>query len=57
MQDETFSAWKRAVDEELRRRVGMPSSCLPDVDYWGLYTTGDTPQMAAQYALDEAART
>ena len=54
MQETTFAAWKKEVDAVLRRKTGMPSSALPDVDYWGLYVTGNTPEEAADFAYQNA---
>ena len=54
MQLTSFRDWRKAVDGELVRLCGLPSSALPDVDYWGLYVTGDTPEEAARFALDNA---
>jgi hypothetical protein len=50
----SFSAWKAGVDAEIRKRTGMISDDLPDVDYRGLYETGDSPAEAAEYAIDYA---
>jgi hypothetical protein len=49
-----FEKWKEEVDRKLIKLCGLDSGCLPDVDYWGLYQTGDTPIEAAKYALEEA---
>lgn len=54
MQEQSFSQWKKEVDEEIAARCGMISDDLPDVDYRGLYQTGDTPAEAAEYAIQYA---
>jgi hypothetical protein len=54
MQDLSFQHWRIRVDEELVARCGLPGDALPDVDYWGLYLTGDTPEQAAEYVIQNA---
>lgn len=55
MQIDSFEQWQRDVDSVLSGAVGVTSDCLPDVDYWGLYQTGNTPSEAARYVLEVCA--
>lgn len=50
----TYDEWKRLVDEVIRGRVGVSADDLPDVDYDGLFQSGNTPNQAARFALKEA---
>jgi hypothetical protein len=54
MREQTFKQWKAEVDEEIAAQCGMISDDLPDVDYRGLYETGNTPAEAADYAIEYA---
>lgn len=49
-----FHVWKNKVDKELVRMCGIESEFLPDVDYYGMWSTGDTPKEAAEYAFQYA---
>jgi len=51
---ETFEQWKKKVDVELRKLCGMIGDDLPDVDYYSLYNSGDTPKEAAEYVFQYA---
>lgn len=53
-QGQTFSQWKTEVDRELVKLCDIPSEFLPDVDYYGMWKTGQTPKEAADYALEYA---
>lgn len=50
----SFETWKRQVDAVLLKHTGLTSDDLPDVDYRGLYATGDTPSEAAHYVVQNA---
>lgn len=51
---ETFDQWKARVDEIVRERVIVGCDDLPDVDYRGLYQTGNTPEEAADFVIQNA---
>ena len=54
MQELSFQDWMDRVDVSLKAVVSMVLRDLPDVDYWGLYTTGNGPNEAALYVLRNA---
>lgn len=49
-----FGGWKAATDSALAAVCGMISDDLPDVDYFGLWKSGNTPNQAARFALEQA---
>lgn len=53
MQETSFANWKCEVDKILIKVVGLPSEHLPDVDYRGLYNTGNSPKEAAEFCIQE----
>jgi len=48
-----FDTWRKAVDAELRKRVGLGIDYLPDTDWWAAWQAGDLPQEAADDYLAE----
>lgn len=53
----TFEKWMREVDNAIDRKTGgfgFGHELLPDVDYRGLYQTGNTPDEAADFAVENA---
>jgi hypothetical protein len=55
MENLTFEEWMKQVDAAVAKRCGLSAQDLPDVDYHGLYRTGDSPDEAARYAIRNAA--
>jgi hypothetical protein len=55
MQTTSFENWRREVDRVIADVVGMTADDLPDVDYRGLYATGNTPEEAAVFVVGNAA--
>lgn len=53
----SFDAWKALVDKEVQKRIFVGCDDIPDVDYRGLWSSGDTPEDAAEFALDESGMT
>lgn len=51
----TFHQWMNEASASLLRRCGMTADCLPDVDYQGLYRTGNTPDEAACFVIRNGA--
>lgn len=47
----TFEEWLKEVDENLVDICCLTHERLPDVDYIGLYKTGNTPAEAADFAV------
>jgi hypothetical protein len=50
----TFEDWKREVDREVERRIGLSSDDLPDYCYRDAYDAGDAPEDVAIEVLAEA---
>ena len=52
MQEKSFESWKGDVDDICIQKYGMPSDSFPDVDYIGLYKTGNTPEEAVEFVIE-----
>ena len=50
----SFTEWKVKVDAYLTKKYGLVSDDLPDIDYRGLYESGDSPSEAAKEAIRNA---
>lgn len=50
----TFDEWIKKVDAEVIKRVSLGYQDIPDCDYRGLFDSGDSPEEAAEFALDES---
>lgn len=53
-EEAAFRQWKKRVDEEIEKKVGLTADDLPDVDYWGWFQDGVTPKSAANQAVRNA---
>ena len=49
-----FKAWLAEIDQAIVATCSLGYLDLPDVDYWAMFEFGDTPQQAAETALEEA---
>jgi len=50
-----FDQWMEKVDYCVAMLFcGLSTSDLPDVDFWGLFDGGDTPEEAALFVIENA---
>lgn len=49
-----FDAWKKEMDREIAKRIGLTSDDLPDQCYADWYTSGMTALAAAKKAIKNA---
>ncbi len=50
----TFAQWMAQVNKLLVQLCGMTADCIPDYPYMSAFKCGDTPEEAAQDALENA---
>jgi len=54
MAKKTFAQWRKAVDEQICKRVGLNADDLPDYDYVGAYESGRAPAGVASSVIRAA---